>query len=66
MSPSTGIGFFWALGGVTMLSVWPTYHILLTSGSAAAGRREMYRFSVDLAKLALDIAELHGGSKEKW
>lgn len=32
---------------------------------AAAERKEMYRFSVDLARLALDIAELHGGNMEK-
>ncbi|KII94402.1 hypothetical protein PLICRDRAFT_695401 [Plicaturopsis crispa FD-325 SS-3] len=31
---------------------------------AAAERREMYRFSADLAKLALRIAEKHGGSQE--
>ncbi|KAK7468476.1 Chk1 protein kinase [Stygiomarasmius scandens] len=31
----------------------------------AAERRELYRFSVDLAKLALRIAEIHGSSGEK-
>ncbi|KAF8167825.1 hypothetical protein B0H34DRAFT_645007 [Crassisporium funariophilum] len=31
----------------------------------AAERRELYRFSVDLAKLALRIAERHGSSGEK-
>jgi len=32
---------------------------------AAAERRELYRFSADLAKLALQIADRHGGSGEK-
>lgn len=32
---------------------------------AAAERRELYRFSTDLAKLALRIAEKHGTSSEK-
>ncbi|KAF6766466.1 dual-domain HisK/Mak2 protein kinase [Ephemerocybe angulata] len=32
---------------------------------AAAERRELYRFSSDLAKLALRIAETHGSSSEK-
>jgi hypothetical protein len=34
--------------------------------TAAAEGRELYRFSVDLAKLALRIAERHGTSGEKW
>jgi hypothetical protein len=33
---------------------------------AAAERRGLYRFSVDLAKLALRIADKHGNSSEKW
>lgn len=32
---------------------------------AAAERRELFKFSVDLGKLALRIAHLHGGSMEK-
>jgi hypothetical protein len=34
--------------------------------SRSSGRRELYRFSADLAKLALRIAERHGSSGEKW
>ena len=34
--------------------------------TAAAERKEMYRFSVDLGKLALRIADKYGGSAEKW
>lgn len=34
--------------------------------SAAAERRELYRFSADLGKLALRIAEKYGSSSEKW
>jgi hypothetical protein len=33
---------------------------------AAAERRELYRFSCDMGKLALKIAERHGSSGEKW
>ncbi|THU88468.1 hypothetical protein K435DRAFT_830560 [Dendrothele bispora CBS 962.96] len=33
--------------------------------AGATERRELYRFSVDLAKLALKIAEVHGSSGEK-
>ena len=33
---------------------------------AAAERREMYEFSVDLGKLGLQIAETFGTSEEKW
>jgi hypothetical protein len=33
---------------------------------AAAERREMYQFSVDLGKLGLQIAENFGTSEEKW
>ncbi len=32
----------------------------------AAEQRELYRFSADLARLALRIAERHGSSSEKW
>lgn len=32
----------------------------------AAERRDLYRFSSDLAKLALRIADVHGSSGEKW
>lgn len=34
--------------------------------SISSERRELYRFSADLAKLALRIAERHGSSGEKW
>lgn len=33
---------------------------------AAAEKRELYRFSSDLGKLALLIADRHGSSGEKW
>lgn len=33
---------------------------------AAAERRELYRFSADLGKLALRIADQYGSSSEKW
>lgn len=33
---------------------------------AAAEQRELYRFSADLGKLALRIAERHGSTGEKW
>lgn len=34
--------------------------------TVAAERRELYRFSSDVAKLALRIADKHGTSGEKW
>lgn len=34
--------------------------------AAAAERKELYRFSVDLGKLALRIAELHGTNADRW
>ncbi|OSX67898.1 hypothetical protein POSPLADRAFT_1043081 [Postia placenta MAD-698-R-SB12] len=49
MCPGTALGFFWALGGF----------------SAAAERRELYRFSADLGRLALRIADEFGTSYEK-
>ena len=33
---------------------------------AAAERKELYRFSVDLGKLALRIAERHGTNADRW
>ena len=33
---------------------------------AAAERRELFRFSADLGKLALRIADQYGSSFEKW
>ncbi|KAJ2919335.1 hypothetical protein MD484_g1075, partial [Candolleomyces efflorescens] len=44
-----------------------TIQLALRSGMApaAAERRELYRFSTDLAKLALRIADAHGSSMEK-
>jgi len=32
----------------------------------AAERRELYRFSTDMGKLALSIADKHGSTGEKW
>ena len=34
--------------------------------TAAAERRELFRFSADLGKLALRIADQYGTSFEKW
>jgi hypothetical protein len=34
--------------------------------TVAAERRELYRFSADIAKLALRIAEKYGTPGEKW
>ena len=64
MSPGTALGFFWALAG--------TYHeclsaiTCLVTSVAAAERKELYRFSVDLGKLALRIAERHGTNADRW
>lgn len=33
---------------------------------AAAERKELYRFSVDLGRLALRIAERHGTNADRW
>jgi plasmid maintenance system antidote protein VapI len=38
----------------------------LTCEIAAAERRELYRFSADLGKLALRLADQYGSSHEKW
>ena len=67
MAPGTALGFFWALGGPFIF----TYLHLrscpdIVPFPAAAERRELYRFSTDLAKLALRIADAHGSSMEKW
>lgn len=63
MCPGTAIGFFWALGGMCT-------HFFLRTGFnqisiAAAERRDLYRFSADLGRLGLRIAEAHGTSAEK-
>jgi hypothetical protein len=34
--------------------------------AAAAERKELYRFSVDLGKLALGIAERYGTNADRW
>jgi hypothetical protein len=34
--------------------------------AAAAERKELYRFSVDLGKLALRISERHGTNADRW
>jgi len=64
MSPGTALGFFWALTGVhrKRLSVITP----LTTSAAAAERKELYRFSVELGKLALRISELHGTNADRW
>jgi heme/copper-type cytochrome/quinol oxidase subunit 3 len=64
MSPGTALGFFWALTGVHrkhLSAITP-----LTTSAAAAERKELYRFSVDLGKLALRIAECHGTNSDRW
>lgn len=65
MSPGTAVGFFWALGGIfipesTLICVLTRLII------AAAETRELYRFSADLGRLALNIADRHGSSGDKW
>ena len=64
MSPGTSLGFFWALAGVHRKRLSATTP--LTTSAAAAERKELYRFSVDLGKLALRIAELHGTNSDRW
>lgn len=63
MCSGTALGFFWALGGMTKFG-----QELSASDAplAAAERRELYRFSADLGKLALRIADHFGTSYEKW
>jgi len=39
---------------------------LLIAFSASAERKELYRFSVDLGKLALRIAERYGTNADRW
>ncbi|TFK30704.1 dual-domain HisK/Mak2 protein kinase [Coprinopsis marcescibilis] len=75
-----GINAYWSPSPLVFLDVigLKTIELALRSGmapgtalgffwalGAAAERREMYRFSADLAKLALRIAERHGSSAEK-
>lgn len=64
MCPGTALGFFWALGGMCQ---WVSpVDVLIHSGEAAAERRELYRFSADLGKLALRLADQYGSNHEKW
>jgi hypothetical protein len=65
MSPGTALGFFWALAGVYHDGLSAITSCLVTS-AAAAERKELYRFSVDLGKLALRIAECHGTNADRW
>jgi hypothetical protein len=64
MCPGTALGFFWALGG--MSQQFPSSDVLIYHGEAAAERRELYRFSADLGKLALRLADQYGSNHEKW
>jgi hypothetical protein len=64
MCPGTAVGFFWALGGIFMPN--NSMYVLIKFIIAAAEKRELYRFSADLGRLALNIADRHGGSGEKW
>lgn len=66
MCPGTALGFFWALGGAFDLAPRVASAELTPSPPAAAERRELYRFSADLGKLALRIADQYGSSFEKW
>ena len=63
MAPGTALGFFWALGG---LSHFDKLFFLIEYDKVAAERKELYRFSTDIAKLALRIAERYGSPGEKW
>jgi hypothetical protein len=40
--------------------------LLYHSNNIAADKRGLYRFAVDLGKLALDIADRHGSNGNKW
>lgn len=64
MSPGTALGFFWALVGVYRECL--SAIACLVTSAAAAERKELYRFSVDLGKLALRIAERHGTNADRW
>lgn len=66
MCPGTAIGFFWALGGWLSCEYSTSSSLNVIFQTAAAERREFYRFSADLGKLGLRIAETHGTSAEKW
>lgn len=61
MAPGTAQGFFWALGGQSINYLVLSWLILF-----GLERRELHRFSADLAKLAIRIADRHGSSGEKW
>ena len=63
--PGTALGFFWALGGTSNLH-HDRSDLLTCFCLAAAERRELFRFSADLGKLALRIADQYGSSFEKW
>lgn len=65
MCPGTALGFFWALGGACPHYKYLLHH-LSAFPKAAAERRELYRFSADLGKLALRLADQYGSSHEKW
>ena len=63
ISPGMALGFFWALGGLYFQACFCHSSGIQLS---VAERRELYRFSADLAKVALRIAERYGTSGEKW
>jgi hypothetical protein len=64
MSPGTALGFFWVLGGVYCYFLSATTFLIALAASAE--RKELYRFSVDLGKLALRIVEQHGTNADRW
>ncbi len=43
-----------------------THSFSQSKSVAAAERKELYRFSVDLGRLALRIAERHGTNADRW
>ncbi len=59
-----GPGIFLGLGRLVYYIMVAWWYVYLTEG--AAENRKKYRFSSDLSKLALRIADRYGTSSEKW
>jgi hypothetical protein len=69
LSPGSGVGIMWCLGGNISRLFQDEFRVWVadrTAFAAAAERRELYRFSADLGKLALRVAGLHGSAAEQW
>ncbi|KAF8912937.1 dual-domain HisK/Mak2 protein kinase [Gymnopilus junonius] len=60
-----GMNAYWSPSPYSFADIIGLTTIKLALREASAERREMYRFSADLAKLALRIAERYGSSGEK-